>query len=410
MIIFNQFSTNIYLEEFEYVYGFIRDAYSGFYILDNEDWLRNKNRYKKMIKSCHNDTDYMNTMDLILKEIGDGHVNIVKRDSIINGVLGILPDGFKKDDWDEWLKKDPSSEKVLRDYNISYTDVREASFNSLKYQDVHNLETKRIIDGKVGYIKINSMLEPDPSDMNFRKDQLRMEKFIEDEYETIIIDLRSNAGGSAFYWLDFLLPYLGIQEGTSLNWISFWTDRGSEVPSSYPLYDDSVKIYEIDNSSKEMIYKEFPDLRGSKLEETIFNHFSRYSKHRFAISHRENTYFNQRAYNLYFLTGPRTGSASDALIKFVKVNQLGKIVGERTKGDPVPYKPTVPMPYTGMQVGIPLRLSLPIGMPIEEFYYTDPDIFASDDIEETRRLSDGSLFKFDEALIKVLENEGYWYH
>ena len=411
IMLFNNFSTNIYLQEFEYTYGFIRDAYSGFYILGNENWLRNKNRYKKMIKSCHNDIDYMNKMDLILKEIGDEHVNIVKRDSIINQILGILPYGFKKDDWDKWIKEDPSSKKVLRDYNISYTDVRDAAVDSpLKYQDVHNLETTKIIDGKVGYIKISSMLEPNSSDINFNNDQLRMKKFLDDDYETIIIDLRSNAGGNAFYWLDFLLPYLGIQEGTSLNWISFWTDRGSKVPSSYPLYDDSIKIYELDNSKKEMIYKEFPDLRNSKLDKTIFNHFNHYSRHSFVITHKENTYFNQRAYNLYFLTGPKTGSASDALIKFVKVNQLGKIVGERTKGDPVPYNPTVQMPYTGMQVSAPLTLSLPKGMPIEEFYYTDPDIFASDEVKANRRLSDGSIFKFDDALIKVLKNEGYWDH
>lgn len=409
-IIFNVYSTNIYLKEFEYTYDFIRDAYSGFYVLGNENWLRNKNRYEKIIKSCRDDTDYMNKMDLILREIGDKHVNIVKRDSIINRILGILPYGFTKDDWDGWMKEDLSSKKVLKDYNISYSDVRDASINSLKYQDVHNLETTKIIDGKVGYIKINSMLEPSSSDLNFNNDQLRMKKFLDDEYETIIIDLRSNTGGNAFYWLDFLLPYLGIREGTSLNWISFWTDRGSKVPSSYPLYDDSIKIHELDNSKKEMLYKEFPDLRGSKLDEIIFKHFTYYSRHNLTIVHRENSYFNQRAYNLYFLTGPKTGSASDALIKFVKVNHLGKIVGERTKGDPVPYNPTIPMPYTGMQVSVPLTLSLPIGIPIEEFYCSDPDISASDNIEAARRLPDGSLFKFDEALIKVLENEGYWGH
>lgn len=411
IIIFNNLSTHKYLKEFEYTYGFIRDAYSGFYILGNENWLRNKNRYKKMIKSCRNDTDYMNEMNLILKEIGDGHVNVVNRDSIINRILGILPHGFKKADWDEWIKEDPFSEKVLKDYHISYTDVREASLDSpLKYQDVHNLEARKIIDGKVGYIKINSMLEPNSSDINFRNDELRMKNFLDDGYETIIIDLRSNAGGNAFYWLDFLLPYLGIREGTSLNWISFWTDRASKVPSSYPLYDDSVKIHKLDQSKKEMIYKEFPDLRASTLDKTIFDHFSYYSRHSFAITHRENASFSQRPYNLYFLTGPKTGSASDALIKFVKVNQLGKIVGERTKGDPVPYNPTVQMPYTGMQVSVPLTLSLPIGMPIEEFYYTNPNIFASNDIKAIKRLSDGTLFQFDEALIKVLENEGYWDH
>ena len=85
-------------------------------------------------------------------------------------------------------------------------------------------------------------------------------------------------------------------------------------------------------------------------------------------------------------------------------------MGERTKGDPVPYNPTVQMPYTGMQVSVPLTLSLPIGIPIEEFYYTNPDVFASDDIKAIKRLSDGTLFQFDEALIKVLENEGYWDH
>lgn len=131
----------------------------------------------------------------------------------------------------------------------------------------------------------------------------QLARYIEDSpYNTFVIDLRNNYGGTIDYAVKYLYPGLYMDDaGQSYSWIVPDTD------SNHAMTKDWVVLLNYGNNSSDgfYYYNETNTFKGE--------------------SDKQN--------DIYYLVGTGTGSAADTYISMIKDNHLGTIIGDTTGGE-----------------------------------------------------------------------------
>lgn len=76
----NQLSEEEKVEDFNYVYNVIKTGYPYLDVnktLNNIDWLENKDKYTKRIKSTENDEEFIEELSSILSDLNNKHTELI---------------------------------------------------------------------------------------------------------------------------------------------------------------------------------------------------------------------------------------------------------------------------------------------------------------------------------------------
>lgn len=373
-----QLSKKEKLEDFNYMYEVIRDGYPYLEVnkrVNNIDWLANKDDYENLIEKTNSDEEFITALEDILKDLNNAHTNIINNfKSIIN---------YKSYGWYDFFD-DP---KVLKRYG---QDDTETSFKSSENESnstlTKDLLLTDVIDGKVGYMYLPQMFRPtDPIEDD---DNLKVVKeYLEgiDNYETLIIDIRGNSGGSDLYWGNIV----SMLVDKSINVNGFILLRDGEIIDNY-IQRRGFSLSNI-NSLLDLDLKNIPNEVGRS--------FNSYMKLGYTINSTKVSNFNGK---IYLLVDGSVYSSSESFAIFAKDTEFATLIGQRTGGDGGGIDPVLfNLPNSGIIVRMSAGMYLtPSGVCNEE-HKTTPDYVVND---VTIKNQPGS-FNNDKCIQKVLELE-----
>lgn len=381
-------TTEDYLYDFNFAYDTLEKYYPFFEInkmAHGIDWLSNKDDYENYIRESKNDWDFYNRMNDVLGELNNGHTGLI--DESFAMTLYISYYHTPKADWRHDFSKIYERENVRNRYNIDKQSVQNyinenIDNHSEDSSDIDNLTTDIIIENKLAYMKVNSML----GDLYRKNDEKVLAEFLQEikNYPNLIIDIRGNGGGDSRYWQEFLLPQIINQNYQTINY-SFI--KSGEINSKAikqegyrPDTDSFVKNCDFDEKTKE-----------------ILKDFDYYLSYEDYVDADENTIGFKG--NIYLLVDEGVYSSAEMLASFCKETKLAKLVGTRTGGDGIGFDPLqVDLPRTGYVLRFSDGLGLTKSGSINELDKTKPDIIVEDDFTRTTKaLKDQKIIK---AVIK----------
>ena len=217
---------------------------------------------------------------------------------------------------------------------------------------------KDIINDKIAYIKINSMINYDYS----KSDQKLIKKYLKKikNYPALVIDIRGNSGGDSRYRTDFLLPSI-IDNSYKVNYYNFikYGPLNKKVISQEKYktgVDEFLKSHDFDSETKD-----------------ILNKFDYYNEYYLLVNKAEDS-INYKG-NIYLLVDGGVYSSSEMMVLFCKNAKIATVIGSKTGGDGIG---TDPMQTYLPNSGFVLRYSKEIGVTedgsINELDQTKPDI------------------------------------
>lgn len=232
-----------YIEDFEFAYNILETYYPYFDInkkINNVDWLGKKETFKKYIENSKNDVDFGLRMNKILYELNNDHTQIIDQNQAVEMYITYYK--MPENDWRHYISHVYEKENVRRRYNLDNKKINDylkynqyetkakinknnnilgkATENSNEIR-TDNIEAKDIND-KIGYLKINSMVNYDYSNYDQKKLKTYLKK--SKNKKALVIDIRGNTGGDSRYWQDFLLPQI-IDKPYSTSYYSFIKKR-----------------------------------------------------------------------------------------------------------------------------------------------------------------------------------------
>lgn len=381
-------STEDYLFDFHYAYDTLEKYYPFFEINKMEngiDWLNNKEDYDNYIRESKDDWDFYNRMNDILAELNNRHTGLV--DESFAKSLYISYYHTPNSDWRHDFSKIYEKENVRKRYNIDNQSIKEYIKENIDNSvsdssDIDNLTTEIILEDKLAYMKINSMLE----DIYRKNDEKVLDDFLSKikDYPNLIIDIRGNGGGDSRYWQEFLLPKIIGND--------IWTINYSFVKSGQ-LNSKAIKQggYKSDIES----FLENCDFDEDTQE--ILKDFDYYLSYEDYVEAAYDTIGFKG--NIYLLVDEDVYSSAEMLASFCKETKLAKLVGTRTGGDGIGFDPLqVDLPKTGYVLRFSDGLGLTESGSINELDKTKPDILVKEDFTTTTKpLKDQEIIK---AVIK----------
>ncbi|MDU1708425.1 MAG: peptidase, partial [Anaerococcus vaginalis] len=179
-----------YIEDFEFAYNILETYYPYFDInkkINNIDWLEKKDTFKKYIENSKNDVDFGLRMNKILYELNNDHTQIIDQNQAVEMYITYYK--MPENDWRHYISHVYEKENVRRRYNLDNKKINDylkynqyetkakinknnnilgkATENSNEIR-TDNIEAKDIND-KIGYLKINSMVNYDYSNYDQKK-------------------------------------------------------------------------------------------------------------------------------------------------------------------------------------------------------------------------------------------------
>jgi len=147
---------------------------------------------------------------------------------------------------------------------------------------------------QIEYIKIS----------NFENNEgNRLKQIISEmKYNTVIIDLRGNYGGSPYYFERYIYPYLYEED---LSGARYWMTNRTKYNNKM-IHNLTVFTNLYSKSEDSIIYKKDYKLSGA---------------------------YEGEKKNVYYLVDENTASAADGAATLVKDNELGTVVGGNTSGE-----------------------------------------------------------------------------
>lgn len=213
--------------------------------------------------------------------------NCVLNDQIGNRVT-VLWQNEKGDQYESDMYIDYGAE-VVSSYGYLF-----ASEQPTYSTNGYSIKMQRDDRNQLEYIEVNDFLNADGS---------KLKKYIENSlYNTIVIDLRNNYGGNIEYAEKYLYPALYEKDvSQSYSWMVPNTHGNRAMTKKW-----TVRLsYELKKDEDCYYYRTQNNYTGKAKQEKC----------------------------IYYLVGPKTGSAAETYLAMIKENNLGTIVGDTTGGE-----------------------------------------------------------------------------
>lgn len=362
------------LEDFDYYFEQMKENYPFFGVLEREygiDFLGSYDDYKKKIKACTTDKEFLEAMQEINADLKNHHANIGDK-SYVEKTLSYYSNYWKSPSmYYEFLLL--NSQKVRNRYDLegvqSAEDTSNKSGRQSLAQEEKEVETKKpdknanmIIEdlgGGIVLMRIKEMV----AGQKLEEDRKTLGKFLEDKDKCnkLVIDIRDNAGGSMAYWRDFLLPELLAEDKSLTNYMFF--KNGKKTKEILDLEKENVEaikninLDELDLASKE-------DLKD----------FAFYKKDPVEVKAKSDGFGGY----IFLLTNERVYSAAEGLASFAKNTGSAIIIGTNTGGDGITLGLVNDvLPNSGLVFSYTNTLGYGPDGTINEEEKTKPDINAS---------------------------------
>lgn len=299
------------LQDFDYLYGLLEKKYTYFEAnekLNDEDWLKNKKRYRKLIKNTKSDAEFFIAMQSILGELNDPNTHILSSEDFRRNYKLKLEELKEKDEL-QYLAFYEALTSPFSTYRYQFN----GDIDSINLYKEENLETKIIEKDKTAYMKINAMAQSE----KLENDIAEIKEFIKevDSYEKLIIDIRGNSGGGDDYWQ---------------NIIGILTDRPLEA-SYYSLFKEGHRQernpYKVEGAR---VISELDKEVLDNLSEDIKEEYEYYKRYDIKIEPVGEEGFKGR---LYLLTDKDVSAQAENFASFSKDTSFATLVGEATGGN-----------------------------------------------------------------------------
>ncbi|MDP4093905.1 MAG: S41 family peptidase [Bacillota bacterium] len=347
------------LEDFEYMYNILKENYP-FFELDksgyNVDWLSSKNIYIDKIKSTKSDSEFYSVLDNILKDLNDGHTNILDASTFAE-----YKTYFETDKNLASWNKQLSDKKAIARYK--YGDSKESCKTNEAIDEFYkgnNFSTQILVQEKVAYLSLNSF-----NYSNLDKDMKSIKPFLNKikDYEKLIIDIRGNPGGSDYFWRSNIVPML-IEKPLSYN--SYCLFRGGKFEESF--IEDSFKLnyktlLPIANLNRENL---------KKLPAEAKTDFKYYMKCEDTIYPNKPVGFKGK---IYLMVDKYVYSSAEGFAFMAKNSGFATLIGDRTGGGLSNQPVLCVLPNSGFVFRFSMAMGLDSdGTCVNEFT-TKPDIY-----------------------------------
>ena len=355
--------------DFEQLYNEVKEGYPFLEVnkrLYKEDWLANKEDFKKRIEKTSSDEDFANELNSIMRELHNGHTEVITDASYFN----MLKDVYEPLEWYDFFDD--------KDLSHLYDDKEKG--NGYGMGSGKNIELKDLVENKVGYMHIPQMNSVSGS---IDDDMKKISSYIKEikDYKSLIIDIRGNVGGDDKYWVDL---------------VSNISDKNYKC-RGYRLVRNSSKV--IENYTKARNVKlndidELPMLSNAPKEATdMFTHFE-YNEE--VVEGKAKVPFKGK---IYLLVDSDVFSGAESFAIFCKEQKFATIIGSETGGDGYVYDPVL---FKLNNSGLIVRMSST--MYLTESGICDEEKKVTPDIEVNNTIRYG-IRKLDPCINKVLELE-----
>ena len=355
--------------DFEQLYNEVKEGYPFLEVnkrLYKEDWLANKEDFKKRIEKTSSDEDFANELNSIMRELHNGHTEVITDASYFN----MLKDVYESLEWYDFFDD--------KDLSHLYDDKEKG--NGYGMGSGKNIELKDLVENKVGYMYIPQMNSVSGS---IDDDMKKISSYIKEikDYKSLIIDIRGNVGGNDKYWVDL---------------VSNISDKNYKC-RGYRLVRNSSKV--IENYTKARNVKlndidELPMLSNAPKEATdMFTHFE-YNEE--VVEGKAKVPFKGK---IYLLVDSDVFSGAESFAIFCKEQKFATIIGSETGGDGYVYDPVL---FKLNNSGLIVRMSST--MYLTESGICDEEKKVTPDIEVNNTIRYG-IRKLDPCINKVLELE-----
>ncbi len=355
-----ELSTEQKVKDFEYLYTVLKDNYPYFGVgmrSNGIDWLSKKNEYLDLIKKTGNDSAYVFTLNSVLTELGNGHVDLSfveywdsYKDLYKNIAINypeykkwaiVLEDPIARPSY--WGKLLKNKKKVVgNEENVIKRKPRPVFGDSILDND------------KIGILRIPSFGMD-----RIKKDSAAIISFLDKikTYDHLIIDIQGNGGGATLYWEENLVRKL-IQD--TIIYPQYLVIKNGELNKIFfPQYfEDSEIIKKTDklpNIPSELLDGTF----CTKIEmDTIIPDYTQSFKGK-----------------IYVLVDDVVFSSAEGFAYFCKATNWATIAGQQTGGDGVGSDP-IPfiLPESGIIVRYPALSGFNLDGSLNFEEKTKPDI------------------------------------
>ncbi len=372
----NQLTQKEKIDDFEYMYTILKENYPFFEVnkrVNGLDWLGNKDEYINKIKSTQNDEDFSKTLGYILRDLHNGHTNILNSQDYTD-FLNL----YSQDPpWANQLNNIKAVNRYTKQSNYeaskislqteSYSKYPTARTTNLRNQNnvsSHNIKTEILSrEDKVAYLKISSF-----DKFKMEKDLLTLKPFLNSvkDYTKLIIDIRGNGGGADAYWEDNIVPML-INKPLSIKYYFAYTGgKFEEEFIQYKLGIGCEELEQISTITNEKLKNPPPEL---------FKSFKYYYKYEKVIQPIDSINFKGK---IYLLVDNGVGSSADGFAAFAKSTGFATLIGEKTFGEGIGQDPLVcVLPNSGYVFRFPMVMGLASDGTCNEEFKTKPDVEVS---------------------------------
>lgn len=370
----NQLSTKEKVEDFNQLFNTIKDGYPFLEVnkrLNDIDWVGNKDEYLERIKNTKNDEEFINEMDLIMRDLNNGHTHLLSTAPLFS----FFRDTYINKGWYDFFE----DETVVNRYkNMGSEEI--STTNMMQEKDIL---TDDVVDGKVGYIYLPQMYSEEKL---VKKHMTLIDDYMKnlENHQALIIDIRGNTGGDDAYWKS-VVNKLMTENITEKGYILFRED--SEVIKDYAYKRTGGKVSNISDLPNEVLAnapKEVSDMFTSfyYIENIMYSGFSSKFKG-----------------NIYLLVDDMVYSSAESFSIFCKETGFATLVGEKTGGDGGGFDPVIfNLDNSGLIVRMSGDMYLTGSGVCNEEFKTTPDY----EVDDVTRTSD---FKDDKCIQKVLNLE-----
>ena len=410
---------SLYLKDFDALYDTVEKEYILGFTEEAKTWLGRREEFRQEIGDCRNDDEFLSKMDEILSRLGPStHTKMITKKNYpmvyANMALASLEMDERSSMFVQWdVFQDFLSEDTRKLYGegsgessaqASIHEGFDTEENASEEWRASALYGRMLIDGKIGFLRLDVMKEPGAeAEGRYKKDLEELSAFAKTlrGSQALVIDIRDNPGGSDTYWLTCVLPEI-LGEGELV------------APNHTLLREDWVRRCEKEHSPRistanttslsEVSTQEFPALKTLR-EKGLGGEFRVNGGGEALVSPytpkpwEEVEPFEGR---IYLLVNRNTASSALHMAQVMKAAGCATLVGEPVGGSSDWYE-FYRLPHTGYFYILANKEKVMQGDSLEDLVHLRPDVM----VEDGRRVVwVDDHFRRDPSIRKVLQLEG----